>query len=159
MKKIIKTAMTILLALLLASACTLFTSCDKEESTPQVNTSGSLYPNTPTGFKFALNESILNITQSLTPAKEKNSYVPSMTINAQCNGKNELFYFNSSVTFVWTYLYVNDIGETEEGIYTATLELDTEGKGSLEKQIELQGHRSIRSITLDLTFAGYAVKK
>ena len=159
MKKAIKTTLTILLALLLASTCTLLTSCEEEDAAPPINTSGALYPNTPAGFEFELSEAVLDITQSLTPAKEKDTYIPSMTAKITVNGKKELFYFDAKVTFIWSYQYVDEQGKSQEGTYSTTVQLNTMGSANLEEKIDLNVHRSVSNITLDLVFSGYAVKK
>ena len=149
-----KKSIYILLAIVFFVGCLALTSCN-EKST---EITGCRYPNTPLGFKFQLSEAVLQINQKLTPAKEKANGIPNMTVTIDIKGQEELLYFDATVTFLWTYRFVNDRGVLEEATQSVTVELDIQGNANYKEKIQLTGHSSVEVISLDVSFSGYAVK-
>ena len=150
-----KKTICILLAILFLVGCFTLTSCDEETT----ETTEERYPNTPSGFEFQLSEAVLQINQQLKPAKEEANHIPNMAAKIDIKGHHELLYFDASVTFLWTYQFVNEAGALEEGTQTITVDLDVQGNATYEEKFQLSGHRSVKNISLDMSFNGYAVKK
>jgi hypothetical protein len=118
------------------------------------------FPNTPSGFEFALNESVLSIEQKLTLDKEDDGYIPGMTAKAKISGLTELSYYDAAVTLTWTYEYLSDNNKNyEEGSFHITVPLDASGCGSYEEKLVFDNYRSVKNISLSLSFEGSAIKK
>lgn len=148
MKKIISLVMCAITAALLILS---MASCSQPTS--------QRFPHTQSGFKFEISEAVLSIQPDFTFGKEKDGYVPSADIEVEISGYEELSYFDGQVTLVWRFEYLTEDGKYEDADYTVTIGLDADGTGSHEESITFDGCRSVKNLTLELEFDGYAVKK
>ena len=159
-KSKIKVILSLIAALMCVCMVFSMTSCEEEvdESEPKIV---DRFPNTPSGYTFDLNnESVFTINQKFTFAKEEEGYVNSANIRISIEGLKELSYFDSAITFIWTYESLDEEarGYVQEE-YAVTVELDALGRGEFSDQIEISGCRAWKNLSLELEFDGYAIKK